>query len=82
MQSFNIPSVPSANRAAIVAAKWSLIGGLVAAIISLVLHPHPLEAVPAAPIYLLCLLNGGGDLGAVLFVLFGGFVLYALYGLA
>ncbi len=59
----------------------SAVGGVAAGAGLLLLHPRPLEVIPAAPVYLLCLLGGGGDLGAFLFILIGGFVLYGGYGL-
>lgn len=68
------------KRAVISAAAWSLLGGSFAAAALWVLHPHPLEALPAAPIMLICLARGGGDWDAILFILAGGFVLYGIYG--
>ena len=70
------------KRVARAAARWSVIGGLAAAISVIVLHPHPLEALPAGPVFLICLLRGGGDWGALTFIWVGGFILYGIYGFA
>ena len=68
------------KRVARATARWSVIGGLGAAFLSIVLHPHPIEALPAGPVFLICLLRGGGDWDALLFVWVGGFILYGIYG--
>jgi hypothetical protein len=69
------------KRVAITTVASSVIGGLMAAVSLIALHPHPLEALPASPVFLICLLRGGGDWEAITFIWIGGFVLYALYGL-
>ena len=70
------------HRGLLAAGATSAIGGILAAFGLLWLHPHPTEALPAAPVFLLCLLRGGGDAEAIIFIWVGGFVLYGIYGAA
>ena len=68
------------KRVAVATAAWCVIGGLVAAVALIVLHPHPTEELTAGPVFLICLLRGGGDWDAVIFIWVGGFILYGVYG--
>jgi len=70
------------HRGLLAVAATSAIGGILAAFGLLWLHPHPTEALPASPVFLLCLLRGGGDAGAIIFIWVGGFILYGIYGAA
>ena len=68
------------KRAVFAAAVSSVLGGLFAAVSLVVLHPRPIEVLPAAPVVLVCLLRGGGDWDAIIFIWVGGFILYGIYG--
>lgn len=76
------PAKHGFRRTMLAAGATSAIGGILAAFGLFELHPHPTEALPAAPAYLLCLLRGGGDGDAIVFILVGGFILYGVYGAA